>query len=147
MAFRWLSPITISFSKYLLGYYHVPYNVLDIENARVDEKSCHSQAGYIQSMVYECNVPTSSLSKLCSSFQLHLPLSLTMAVRCKAFCPTWVLKGLQDVSSFGQWSLKTGSGEASGKKLSPGITGEILAFGEPWSFCRNYRSTWLWNSY
>ena len=45
--------------------------------------------------------------------------------------PTWVLKRVHDGSSFGQQSLQTGSGKASGKNLSPGSTGEALAFGEP----------------
>lgn len=78
------------------------------------------------------NTPSSELKNGCQVQSLRL---------------TWILKWVQDGSSFGQQSLKTGSGEAWGKNLSPGITGETLAFGEPWSSCRNSWSAWSWNSY
>ena len=49
-------------------------------------KSHHSKTSYIQRMVlHEHNAPAFSPLKLCSSFQILLPLSLKLVVRCKAF--------------------------------------------------------------
>lgn len=114
LAFRWLRPAIILFSKHLLSYYYAPYNILDTENVAIYGSSSHLP------LAYSTSAPTSpKLDDGCQGGKICRGLiqSLLPDLGSEG------VMGYRTFSSFGQQSLRT----SCGKNLSHQIPAEIEA--------------------